>query len=170
MFKLVLTSSPLTPYAPKSAENWCRPLRRAALAQGRLFGTRFFSLLRPGTSVPGNHMPPQRGWSGATASSRSISKCREALLVTKDISRAQPSAAESDRRDHRGQRGHLSQALPAGRWTRSAGAEGELHCLGQRAARHGRGVENKRALEPRRPDSRLSRRPLVAQNSSASER
>ncbi len=43
---------------PVVPEKSCRPLRRALLAQGRLYGTRSTLPLPPGTSVPGFHMPP----------------------------------------------------------------------------------------------------------------
>ena len=49
---------------PSVRENWCRP-----------YGTRTFVPLSPGTSVPGFHMPPLRGWSfGGACSTASLQR------------------------------------------------------------------------------------------------
>ncbi len=51
---------------PEALKRWpgksCRPLQRASLAQGRLYGIGSVSTATPGTAVPGFHMPSLRDW------------------------------------------------------------------------------------------------------------
>ena len=68
---LLLTSYRSTPYV-SIFENRCRP-----------YGTCWFVVLCPGTSVPGYHMPPLRGWSEAPEFFRAPLQGAARQIITK---------------------------------------------------------------------------------------